>query len=926
MSDQSLRLEPATAPPADVDAAGGHADADPPASAPIRDRRSRRRRLVRRAALWTFTVVVVLALIATGLVIWTVRRSFPHYGGALSVPGLTARVTVHRDAYGIPQIFAATAADLFKAQGYVTAQDRFWEMDVRRHITSGRLSELFGASQLATDAFLRTLGVRRVAEQEWRLISPEARAHLQAYADGVNAWIADHGGDGASATKSLEYAVLGLSNRDYRVARWDPIDSIAWLKAMAWNLAGNVDDEVNRATLLAEGLSRDQIAELYPPYPARNRPIVERGGVVGGAFDASAGAARDGSAPTSPGAVTDTAWRQAAPALAAIGATIRELPAPLAHLGDGVGSNSWVVSGALTDSGKPLLANDPHLGTSIPGIWYQVGLHCNCAYDVEGFSLSGLPGVVVGHNDRIAWGLTNLGADVTDLYLEKVDGNRYFDGAGWRSMDAREEEIRVAGGEPVTITVRSTKHGPLLSDRWRPVQVIAALPPLDPSGSPLSTVAPAATPSLDPAAPGVPPTAASASYAVSLRWTALEPGRSVEAVFALDRAGDWTQFRAAAALFEAPPQNLVYADVDGNIGYQAPGRIPVRGKGDGSWPAPGYDPAYDWRGYVPFAALPNELNPPGGMIVTANQAVTGSGYPYLLTGDWAYGYRSQRILDLLKERDAHGKLTVADMRTIQFDNRNAFASELVPALLAAPLGDQDSLARARDLLTGWDFQQPAATPARTSAAAAFYNATWRHLLLRLFDEFPPDLLPTDEHMWEVVRTLLPAPTSEWWDNKSTSDREAMDDILVGAMADAVEELTDRLGADPDDWRWGDLHTTTLANDTLGRSGIAPVEWLFNRGGVKAAGGGGIVNATSWSASDGYQVVIAPAMRMIVDMSNLDKSRWVQLSGNSGHAFHPNYADQIEAWRTGRDTAMRWSRPAIESAAKHTLTLLPADAG
>jgi penicillin amidase len=449
---------------------------------------------------------------------------------------------------------------------------------------------------------------------------------------------------------------------------------------------------------------------------------------------------------------------------------------------------------------------------------------------------------------------------------------------------------------------------------------------MDPSGSPRPTVPPAATPSLDDGAPGVPPAAASSPYGVALRWTALEPGRTIDALFGINKAANWTEFRAAAALFDVPAQNLVYADVDGNIGYQAPGRIPVRGKGDGAWPAPGWDPAYDWTGYIPFAELPNVHNPPDATIVTANQAVIGPTYPYLITGDWAYGYRSQRVREMLAERTARGKLTVEDMRQMQFDNRNGFAPVLVPALLAAPVGPgaPKALAEARDLLNGWDFQQPARSPARSAAAAAFYNATYRHLIRRVFDELPADSRPgSDDGSWEIVRSLLATPTSVWWDDKGTAGTESMNDILSVAMRDAVAELSDRLDADPAEWRWGDIHTLMFENEAFGQSGIAPIEWLFNRGPVPVAGGGGIVNANNWSATDGYEVDFVPSMRMIVDLGNLDGSRWVQLSGNSGHAFHPNYTDQTELWRTGRNTPMRWTRQSIKAAAEHTMTLEPA---
>lgn len=880
-------------------------------------------RLVRRIALWTASVVVVLVVVAAGLVVWSVRRAFPDVSGTLTLPGLSAPVSVYRDSYGIPQVYAKTSGDLFAAQGYLHAQDRFWEMDFRRHVTSGRLAELFGASQVPTDAFLRTLGWRRVAEQELAGVSAGTRAALQSYADGVNAWIAANGGSSPSGAKSLEYTVLGLTNSDYTVEPWSPLDSLAWLKAMAWDLKGNYDSEISRAVLFAHGLTREQVGQLFPTYPYdRNRTIVDGGAVVNGAFDANAtpppltGATAANAPTTTPTAAATKApadaWRDAAPALSDLSAALDRLPKLIGDGSDGIGSNSWVISGSLTSTGKPLLANDPHLSPSMPGIWYQMGLHCECEFNMEGFTFSGVPGVVIGHNERVAWGLTNLDPDVTDLYLEKLDGDKVFDGTTWTDVQKRDEVIKVAGGDAVTITVRSTKHGPLVSDRSTDLLTMAETPTVNVSGSPLPSVSPAPTPSLDAAAPGVPAPAAQAPYAIALRWTALDPGRTADAIFLLNKAANWADFRTAASLFEVPAQNLVYADVDGNIGYQSPGKVPIRGNGDGTWPAPGWDPSYDWKGYLPFAELPTVFNPADGWIVTANQAVVGPRYANLLTHDWSYGYRSQRIMDLIRARVAAGKVSADDIREMQFDNRNGFAPTLVPVIRRVnPSGPMN-------MLYNWDFQQ-----SESSAPAALYNAFWRHLLTRTFDELPADRQPNGgDRWWEVVRPLLDQPNSPWWDNQSTPAVETLDDIVKVAIADAVAELTDRLGTNPTAWRWGDLHTLELTNATFGTSGIAPIEWLFNRGPAGTSGGGAIVNATNWNAAKGYEVTAVPSMRMIVDMSNLDASRWVQLTGNSGHAFHANYDDQFELWRTGRNLPMPWARASIESQSKDTLTFNP----
>ncbi len=402
---------------------------------------------------------------------------------------------------------------------------------------------------------------------------------------------------------------------------------------------------------------------------------------------------------------------------------------------------------------------------------------------------------------------------------------------------------------------------------------------------------------------------------MALRWTALDPGRTADAVLLLNQAADWQDFRAAAELFESPSQNMIYADTQGTIGYQAPGRIPVRATGDGRWPAPGWDPAYTWESYIPFEALPSVTDPDDGFIVTANAAVIDTRtYPYFLTDDWSYGARQQRIKDLV---GAESEMTPQRMAEIQMDNWNENASFLVPALLKVSVG-RDT-AEAQRLLDGWDFQQ-----GRDSAPAAFFNATWRNLLATVFDdELPEDARADGGDRWfEVVRGLLDEPDDPWWDDRQTPQREGRDEALANAMRAADDELTKRFGDDPAAWRWGAMHTLTLENGTFGQSGIAPIEWIFNRGPIETSGGDSIVNATGWTAYEGYEVDWVPSMRQVIDLSNFDKSRWVQLTGNSGHVYHPNYWDQVEPWRDGDTNAWPFSEAAVLLYAEDTLTLKP----
>ncbi|MEU6999463.1 penicillin acylase family protein [Nonomuraea sp. NPDC046570] len=825
---------------------------------------------------WLARVLSVLlalgvALAAVGVVI--VRSSFPQVEGTLKVESLTGKVEVLRDANGIPHIYADTPEDLFLAQGYVHAQDRFWEMDFRRHVTAGRLSELFGKATLTEDKVIRTMGWRRVAEQELTSADPKTRRFLDAYAKGVNSWMK---ANPRASERSLEYSVLKLQNGGYTPEAWTPLDSVSWLKAMAWDLRSNLSDEISRA-LAATKLPPERVHQLYPGYPfERNDPIVTEGTVERGHFDQKAEPRLDD--------------REAA-ALAAAAEGLSRVPNMIGAADtDGIGSNSWVVSGEHTVSGKPLLANDPHLSPQMPSVWYQTGLHCRtksekCAYDVTGFSFSGVPGVIIGHNDKVAWGFTNLGPDVADLYLEQVKDDTYLYKGEWAALETRQERIQVAGGSPVTLKVRATRHGPLVSEV---MENIGRTVPQDKAN------------------------------AVALRWTALTPGTAADAIFALNEAADWHEFRAAAALFDVPAQNLVYADVEGRIGYQAPGRIPVRTKGDGTWPVPGWTGEYEWKtAPIPFEELPSLENPADGYIVTANNAVIDPArYQPLLTKDWSYGYRAQRIKDRLDQALKSGKMDADTMSDIQQDTHNGLADLLVPALLEVDLAGPST--QARDLLRGWDGAQPL-----DSAPAAYFNAVWRHLLMATFnDELPEGARPNGGDRWyEVMRDLLTRADDPFWDDVRTKEViESRNDMLRQALASAHLELTGLLGADVKAWRWGDLHTLTLTNGTFGTSGIAPIEALFNRGPFGVPGNKDAVNATGWNVQEGYPINAVPSMRMVLDLADLDKSRWINLTGASGHAFHDNYWDQALPW-AGGETIPMYSRPeSVRKAAKHTLVL------
>jgi penicillin amidase len=853
------------------------------------------------------SILLILVILVGMLSLLSVRQSFPITEGSvttsniedtalITVRGVDQPVDIYRDSMGIPHIYAATLHDLFYSQGYVHAQDRFWQMDFWRHIGSARLSEMFGESQVETDAFLRTLGWRQIAESEWDNLSPESKAILDAYTDGVNAYLADHSG----MELSLEYGILKLINPGYAVEPWTPIHSLTWAKAMAWDLRGNMDEEIERSILL-KTLSAEQVADLYPPYPLDHPVIVPEIGD----FSKSSTPRFDhaGSFPSLPSL---SVFENVKNNLAA-------LDSVLGPSGTEIGSNNWAISGSRTVSGKPLLANDPHLTIQMPSIWYQIGLHCKprsdaCPYDVAGFSFAGAPGVVIGHNDQIAWAVTNVGPDVMDLYIEKVNPenpNQYEVNGQWLDMTLREEIIQVAGGDPVTVTVRATRHGPVISDTYEPllqnVKQVEGATPVKPyteqAGIPLP----------DP-------------YVVSLRWTALEPGSVFEAIWGFDKARNWDEFREAARGFEVPAQNLLYADISGNIAYQMPGKIPVRKNGDGRFPVPGWTDEYEWTGYIPFEELPYQVNPPSGYIVTANNQVPPNGYTYPISTDWDYGFRAARIVDMIK--NAPEPIDISYFQKMQGDAQNLSAEFIIPALAAANPGFANpNEAIALNMLQKWNSQD-----SMESNAAAIYEWYWWDLLMDTFmDDLPEDYWPDGGDRWfEVMRQLVQMPNSPWWDDQTTEDKvETRDEILLRAFSETVSQLEENHGKDPARWpEWGELHTSTFRNATLGESGIAPIEALFNRGPFPTAGGASIVNATAWKVGESFDVTWLPSMRMIVDLSNLNNSVTVHTTGQSGHAYHDHYIDMADLWRKIQYYPMWWEEASIINDSEGHFQFLP----
>ena len=816
-------------------------------------------------------------------------KSFPKTDGEIQLEGLDGTVDIYRDPMGVPHIYATTPYDLFFAQGFVHAQDRFWQMDFWRHVGSGTISEMF-SSEVETDAFLRTLGWRVTAEKEWEALKPELKANLQAYADGVNAYLKDH----EATALNLEYSILSLLNPDYKIEPWTPINSLTWGKAMAWDLKSNINQEIERAVLL-KTVPPEQVAALFPLY-SEDHPVIVN--TIG-----------DGTSANAP--IQPLASDIPDETLAALAHNASLLDLALGPAGDGIGSNSWVIAGSRTETGMPLLANDPHLPIQMPSIWYQAHLECKpvteeCPYNVAGFTFAGVPGVIIGHNDRIAWGFTNALPDVMDLYIERVNPdnpNQYEVNGKWVDFETRKEIIHVAGGDLVEITVRLTRHGPVISETYGPLKNENT--DNDPEFIPFKERAGIELPE---------------QYVISLKWTALAPSTPFEAVWGFNKARNWEDFREAAKHFHVPAQNLLYADVEGNIGYQMPGDIPIRANGDGTFPVPGWTDEYEWTGFIPFEELPYAFNPPEDYIVTANNQIPLNNYPYFITRDWDYGFRAQRIVELIE--NAPEKIDISYMQKIQGDSFDANGTVFIPLLTQLNFESATpNQSAALDLLKNWDYQATAESP-----AAAIFEAFWRHLLKNTFQDEITDerYYPSGGSRWsEVMRTLAADPNHTFWDDGSSQDEvETRDDILAKSFVDGIAELEDLLGRDVSTWEWGKLHTATFRNGTLGESGVPPIEAFFNRGAFPTGGGTSIVNATSWDYVDGYEVDNVPSMRMIVDLSDLGNSVTVHTTGQSGHAYHPHYIDMAQTWANVEYYSMLWDKDEIMSGAEGHLILLP----
>jgi len=810
-------------------------------------------RLLKRILVIVLVVVVVLVLLGGCAGYWFVTRSHPQVNGTLQVRGLKAKVEVVRDSMGVPHIYASSADDLFFAQGYVQAQDRLWQMELYRRIGHGRTAELSGStSSVSDDKFLRTIGLSRAARADVENANAEEKRVIAAFAAGVNAFMDSH-----RDNLPLEFTLTGINPEP-----WQSADSMVWSKMMAYDLGGNRSQELLRARLV-EKFGADKINELMPPYPTEGPFVI----------------------PPAAKPMTNDKWQMTNDlTLPSLGnPDFAALIARETRLGvaEGIGSNNWVLDGTKTTTGKPLLANDPHLSIQIPAIWYAIGLHCqpvsaDCPYNVMGMALSPTPGVIIGHNDRIAWGVTNVGPDVQDYFVEKVNPqnpNQYEFENRWEDFQIIRETIKVKGKADQTIEVRISRHGPIM------------------------------TPVLD----GV-------TQPLALQWTAIrERSHVLGAILKLNRARDFNEFRDALKLFDAPSQNFIYADVDGNIGYQMPGNIPIRAKGDGSVPVAGWTGEYEWKGYIPFDELPFVYNPPTHFVVTSNQQVVPNSYKYLITNDWSAPYRAIRINEMIKAKD---KLSPDDFKAIHGDVTSIPLQRLQKQVVR--LKPEGSLATsALEFVKTWDGKLT-----MDSVGGAILEATYQRVVKNTFANKMEANLFTGYHgaggsHRMALLALFDKPTSDWWDDPTTAPKETRDDILKKSFEQAVDDLAKQPGGAPADWRWGRLHTATFAHPV---GSVQPLNLLFNVGPIPVPGDGYTVNNSGFNDARGYAEQTVASLRLIVDVGDWNRSLAIHTTGQSGQPLHKHYSDMVLLWRDVQYVPFYFDRAAVDKVREGVLVL------
>ena len=817
-----------------------------------------------RVFLWLLLILLVLVAGGAAYAYFVARSALPQLDGTLAVKGLSAPAKVTRDGHGVPAIEAATLEDLFLAQGYVTAQDRLWQMDAMRRFGSGELSEILGPDLLKVDRGQRILGLRAAARKSLLMASPRDRSYFDAYARGVNAFIETHG-----SSLPIEFRIL-----KYRPKLWQAEDSIVIANQMVKDLNYYAfGDTFSRERILAK-LGPELTSDLYVNRSWHDRPpTVMREDLTD---EENPGDSNDDDDDDDDGPDNSVTQQRGSGA----GTEIWAQHAPEAVNG----SNDWVISGAHTVTGKPLLSNDMHLHHQMPNLWYEAHLKLvnqsanqSDNLDVAGVTLPGMPYVIVGHNQRIAWGFTNVGPTVADAFIENFNAQgQYQTPQGWQQPEHRAEVIHVKGQPDVALDVKITRHGPIISDI-------------------LTDTLPGET------------------RQIALRWT-LYDGLHMP-FFDVDTAQNWEEFRKAFSQLDAPGQNVVYADVDGNIGYQATGHVPIRAKGDGSLPVSGADDAHEWTGYIPFDKMPSIYNPPSGVIATANGRITPDGYRNSISAEWEAPWRAERIYHVL---ESGRKFAAADMLALENDvhsENDLFAAERFVYAIDHAAKPSARAKQAAELMRNWDGRMLASSAAPTIAARSAQELT-RLLLEPRLGPAPQDpeheetTLSWKTYHWEMRTVWLQNVLLHQWKRWLPEKYSNYNELLTAAVEAAVNES----GAPQDlsSWHWGSMNAVEIEHPVLGK---IPLIRRWAAPGVNEQSGSGYT-VKAVTAHHG------PSERFTANMGDLDQSTLNTVTGQAGNFLSPYYMDQWKAWYEGSTFTLPFTSQAVESTGAHRLVLEP----
>ncbi len=790
---------------------------------------------------WILGTVFVILIIAVIFIYGYLRATLPGYEGEVVVDGIDSKVTIIRDSYGMPHIYADSDGDAYFALGYSMAQDRLFQLDLIRRVTSGRLSELLGESVVSVDKLFRTLTAPRAQKDIVGEFPPEVLSSLEAFSKGINYYIEN--GDGPLP---VEFKMLG-----YKPDPWRPEDCVSVYYFLAWQFNGTFKTEMLRATI-ADKLGKELTDEIFSAYPENGPTIIGN------------------KPPLSVGKNIDFLK------------TLNLAREITGRVGGGA-SNNWAVSGVKSETGKPILANDPHVAHGAPGVWYEAHI-TTPTLNVTGAMLPGIPFVFAGTNGNCAWGGTVGMVDDSDYYLEKLDPedpNRCLYMGSWEEIKTREETIKVKGADDVNFNIRMTRHGPIIDD----------LNKFDePKG-----------------------------YALSMRWVAPERAQAITSLYYVNRAKTVNDFDKWVELFQCPGINLVCADDQGNIGYWLVAGIPIRSGFDGSVPVPGWDGKHEWAGYVPKGEQPKLINPPSGWIATANNRIEKDGYPYIISNGYASPDRYIRITEMLTEKD---KLNADDFAKMQGDTYVVLARDWVPTMIEALSGAElsEREAAALELLKDWDF---VATP--ESRAASVFHATANGIVERTFknrlgEELYTMYIGNKYLVFNSLRKMFKRGKSPWFDDPETEEIEDIDFVITMSFKDAVSYLESEMGPDIDDWAWGDLHTLTIYHPFGKKSAL--MGKLFNIGPLPMGGSLFTVNPATYRLTDPWEVYHGASLRYIIDLSDMNNSKMVTPNGVSGNFMSTHYDDQTELWIDHKYRPFVLSRDRVDKDARYTLELEP----